>query len=128
VQTLPEAPGSRFTDPQSPVEMLTGGATELASLYFQPRIGGDLAVVKDIIKVLLETDALDHAFVAEHTDGYAALRDEVLAEGWPAIEASWGLTEAQIRQAAAVYAKSNATICTWGMASPSTAIRSRRSR
>ncbi|MDN0083616.1 FdhF/YdeP family oxidoreductase [Crenobacter sp. SG2305] len=105
----------RFTDPQSPVEMLTGGATELASLYFQPRIGGDLAVVKGIIKVLLETDALDRNFIAAHTDGFDALREEVLAETWPALEESSGLTEAQIREAAAVYAASNATICTWGM-------------
>ena len=33
--------------------MSTGGATQISSHYFQPRIGGDLAMVKGLLKQLL---------------------------------------------------------------------------
>ena len=35
----------RFTDPQNPVEMLTGGETALSTQYHQVRAGGDIAVL-----------------------------------------------------------------------------------
>jgi len=105
----------RFTNPQDPVEMLTGGSTPIARLYLQPRIGGDLAVAKGIIKVLLEQGDIDRAFIDTHTQGFEAFQNEIAAESWPAIEESAGLTQAQLREVAGIYAQSRATIITWGM-------------
>jgi molybdopterin-dependent oxidoreductase alpha subunit len=105
----------RFTSPQSPSEMLTGASTRLASHYYQPRIGGDLAVAKGLAKAVVEMDALDRDFIATHTSGFDAFRADVEAESWAAIEAGSGLTQAQLREAAAIYAASPATILTWGM-------------
>jgi molybdopterin-dependent oxidoreductase alpha subunit len=105
----------RFTSPQSPAEMLTGASTRLASHYYQPRIGGDLAVAKGIAKAVVEMDALDREFIAAHTSGFDAFRADIEAESWAAIEVGSGLTEAQLREAAAIYAASPATILTWGM-------------
>ncbi len=105
----------RFTSPQSPTEMLTGASTRLASHYYQPRIGGDLAVAKGLAKAVIEMDALDRDFIATHTSGFDAFRADVEAESWAAIEAGSGLTQAQLREAAAIYAASPATILTWGM-------------
>jgi anaerobic selenocysteine-containing dehydrogenase len=42
----------RFRAPQSPTEMLTGGSTELATHYFQPRVGTDIHVLQGIMKRL----------------------------------------------------------------------------
>lgn len=112
----------RFTDPQSPVEMLGGGSTAIASHYYQPRIGGDLAVATGIAKCVVEEadsgadpHATDTAFIAAHTHGYACLADALRKAEWPAIERESGLSRAQLQQAAQVYLDSNATILCWGM-------------
>lgn len=69
----------RFQSPQSPVEMLTLTSTPISSRLFQVRVGGDVAVLKGIMKVLVETDeaaraveqpaSLDWDFIRGHTSG-----------------------------------------------------------
>ncbi len=105
----------RFADPKSPAEMLTGGSTPLASNYYQLQIGGDLAAVKGLAKAVLADGAVDDEFIAAHTVGFAAFRDDVLAEDWAVIETESGLTRTQIEEAAAVYRSSKATIFCWAM-------------
>ncbi len=104
----------RFADPKHPLELL-GAETKIASNYYQPRIGGDLAAAKGLIKAVLERGAQDERFIVEHTEGFEDFSRDVLLEPWPAIEAASGLSQAQLREAAEVYIASNATICTWGM-------------
>jgi len=105
----------RFANPQSPRDMLTGSSTQIASRYWQPCIGGDLALLIGMCKVLVEADAIDHAFVAAHTQGYDALAASVRAAAWHDIAAQSGLTRADIEEAAAIYRDSRATIFCWGM-------------
>ncbi|WP_374356852.1 FdhF/YdeP family oxidoreductase, partial [Chitinimonas sp.] len=114
INPLRERGLERFADPQSPADMLTGGST-IASHYYQPRIGGDLAMVIGMAKVVLEQDAIDHDFIARHTVGFAAFKAMVAAQSWSHIEYHAGLSQAQIREAAGIYINSPATICTWGM-------------
>lgn len=105
----------RFAHPQDPVEMMTGTSTRIASHYYQPRLGGDLAALKGIIKCLIESDSVDHEFISEHTIGYEELRADVLAESWTAVETSSGLTRDQIEEAASIYRSAKSVICCWGM-------------
>ena len=44
----------RFAAPQDPVEMATLGETRIASEYCQVRIGGDVAALKGVMKLVLE--------------------------------------------------------------------------
>jgi molybdopterin-dependent oxidoreductase alpha subunit len=115
----------RFADPQSPVEMLSGGATTITSDYFQLKVGGDIALLKGIIKHLLVLDdqavaagqprVLDTDFIAEHTQGFEALRDDIEAEDWALIERESGLWRDRMVHAAEVIAKSQKVIACWGM-------------
>lgn len=110
----------RFTDPQNVVEMATYSSTPIASTYYQVKAGGDAAALKGIAKALLQLDetqgnAVDHAFIAEHTEGFAAFATDLVATRWEAIEAESGLARRDLEQVAAAYAKSNATIVTYGM-------------
>jgi molybdopterin-dependent oxidoreductase alpha subunit len=110
----------RFADPQSPVEMATFGATEIASSYYQVKVGGDAAALKGVMKALLALDdlcagAIDHAFIAAHVNNYAALEADLRATAWDDIEAASGLNRAALESVAAAYAKSNATIIPYGM-------------
>ena len=98
----------RFADPQSKVEMATLGETAISTHYFQLRIGGDFALAKGMMKHLLACEdagqqTLDHAFIAEHTIGFAALAEDLRAESWPLLEQESGLSQAQICAAADVY-------------------------
>ncbi|TBO27864.1 FdhF/YdeP family oxidoreductase [Aquabacterium lacunae] len=115
----------RFADPQSPVEMLGGGATAITSDYFQPQVGGDIAALKGLMKHLLTLDVqaraegrapvLDDAFIATHTQGFQALKADLLAEPWPLIERESGLSQAQLHHAAEVIARAQGVIACWGM-------------
>ncbi|GAB0112503.1 FdhF/YdeP family oxidoreductase [Acidisoma sp. C75] len=115
----------RFADPQAPVEMATFSATPIASVYHQVKVGGDAAALKGIMKALLAQDAadraaggaglLDRAFIAEHTIGFEALRADLEATGWEAIERISGLSRAALEEVAALYAKARAVIACYGM-------------
>ncbi|WP_256079285.1 FdhF/YdeP family oxidoreductase [Massilia sp. YIM B04103] len=104
-----------FADPQSPTELLSGHGTKLADAYFQVRVGGDLAAITGIAKAVLERDALDRAFIAEHTDGFDAFVAVMQQQSWADIEQASGLTRAQLNEAADYYIASNATISAWCM-------------
>ncbi len=68
----------RFTSPQHPVEMLTLSSTPIASTYYLVKVGGDIAVLKGIMKALVALDAkslaeggagvLDREFITESHD------------------------------------------------------------
>ncbi|KNY15670.1 CbbBc protein [Shinella sp. SUS2] len=115
----------RFSDPQDKIEMLRGGSTDIASHYFQPQLGGDMAAVRGMAKAVLAAEdaavaaglppVLDHAFLAEHCVDFSAYRAAVEATGWSEIEDQSGLTRAEIERAAAVYMQAERVICTWAM-------------
>ena len=106
----------RFADPQSVVEMATYSSTDIASTYFQVKAGGDAAALKGIAKHLLAFEkALDIDFIATHTQGFDAFSADIEATPWESIERESGLTRQDLLQVAEAYAKSNATIITYGM-------------
>lgn len=115
VNPMPERALIRFTDPQDARQMALLRHTDIASEFVQVKIGGDLALLKGMMRALLEADALDHAFIADHTAGIDALRADLMAQDWAAIEAASGVTEAQIRRIAQIYADSPATMIAYGM-------------
>src|SRR6201998_2960974 len=73
----------RFQAPQSPIEMATLTSTPISSRLYQVRVGGDVAAIKGIMKVLVEEDEAAHAsgraemldweFIRDHTIGIEAL-------------------------------------------------------
>lgn len=120
VNPMPERALIKFTEPQDIVQMATFGATEISSEFVHIAIGGDLAFLKGMMKALFEREdmgesVLDQAFIAEHTVGYEALRDDIVAQDWAEIVAVSGIAEEQIRRCAEIYARSNATIICYGM-------------
>jgi molybdopterin-dependent oxidoreductase alpha subunit len=115
----------RFQAPQNPVEMATLTSTPISSRLFQVRVGGDIAVLKGIMKWLVAEDAiarheerapvLDWAFIRGHTVGIEALTADLEATSWDDIERTSGLSRTDIEEAARVYAKAERTIIVFGM-------------
>ncbi|MEF3091145.1 FdhF/YdeP family oxidoreductase [Raoultella scottii] len=117
---LKERALERFADPQNVIEMATYSSTNIASTYFQVKAGGDAAALKGIAKALLQMDddldnVLDSAFIAEHTQNFPAFAQDLRLTSWHDIERESGLTRDDLQRVAAAYAKSNATIVTYGM-------------
>ncbi|HEY1138672.1 MAG TPA: FdhF/YdeP family oxidoreductase, partial [Lysobacter sp.] len=123
INPLRERALERFADPQDPLEMATLGATDIASTYLQPKVGGDAAALQGIMKALIEMDdeagpqaaVLDRAFIASHTNGFEALAADLRAKHWNDIETVSGVPQARLRDVARAYVASNATIVTYGM-------------
>jgi molybdopterin-dependent oxidoreductase alpha subunit len=113
----------RFADPQDAIEMATLGSTNIASAYHQLRVGGDGAALSGVMKALIaisysgggDGTVLDHDFIAAHTQGFDTLVDALKAIAWTEIEAISGLSQATLTRVAEAYAKSNATIVSYGM-------------
>ncbi|MBV7498627.1 FdhF/YdeP family oxidoreductase [Achromobacter sp. ACM05] len=110
----------RFADPQDPIEMGTFGSTAIASTYYQVKVGGDAAALKGIMKALMDADrdgrnTLDHEFISRHTNGYEAFAQDLDATSWTDIEQASGLRQRDLELVAEAYARSNATIVTYGM-------------
>ena len=115
----------RFQAPQDPIEMATLDATEISSRVFQVRVGGDVAAIKGIMKLLVEADAeaqasgqpaaLDRDFIHGHTSGFDALAADLKATSWDDIERASGLSRSDLREAASAYMKSDRAIMVYGM-------------
>jgi molybdopterin-dependent oxidoreductase alpha subunit len=115
----------RFTSPQSPVEMMTLSSTPIASSYYLVKVGGDIAVLKGMMKTLLALDAkslaeggpgvLDRDFIANHTTGIDALLADLDAISWDAIEEASGLLRSDIEFVGNIYAKAERVIINYGM-------------
>ena len=127
VNPLPEVGTERFKNPQhfmNPLKALPtllGKGAQLADLWLQPRINGDLALFKGLMKEMLAAEdaapgtVFDHAFIREHTQGYEALIADLRTTDWAAIVEDSGVPRDQIAAAAAIALRSRATICCWAM-------------
>lgn len=74
INPLPEAGLIKFTNPQSPKKILTGG-TKLADIHVPITINGDVAFFKALLLKLLENEeeisrAFDLDFIKEYTCGF----------------------------------------------------------
>src|SRR5271167_944153 len=86
VNPLPEVGLLRFKHPQEPLRLL-GAGTRLSDRLLQVRINGDVALLKGIIKVVLEAEdrspgtVLDWEFIRGHTSGFEEFREHVRTAG-----------------------------------------------
>ena len=114
INPLPEAGLSKFKHPQ---DYMKGdfATTSLSDLHLQVRIGGDAALLKGLMKVQLERDAFDSAFIREKTRGFEELVTNLLSVSWERIIADSGVSKEQIVQAGEMLAASSATIACWAM-------------
>ena len=78
INPLPEVGMTRFKHPQDVLGLL-GGGTELADLFLQVRINGDVALLKGIMKAVLAREdrspgtVLDHDFIKQLHDRFRGI-------------------------------------------------------
>ncbi len=130
INPLPEAGLMNFVNPNPqhypnplkfPIALLGNQPTPLADLFLPLRIGGDMAVIKGIMKVMFEREraapgtVFDHAFIAAKTSGYDELIASLDATAWEDILSESGLTRAAITEAAEMFINAERVITCWAM-------------
>jgi len=120
INPLQERALDRFAHPQDVRDLLKGG-TSIAEQVLQVRINGDVALLKGIMKEVLDEErrrpgeVLDHAFIAEHTSGFDEFVAALDAVSWEEIVEQSGISRELIRRAADVYVKAERVIVCWAM-------------
>ncbi len=102
-----------FSVPSDVRSLLFG--SQIASLYVQPHIGGDLALLTAVAKRIVELGAHDEAFLNDHASGWPELQASLAAVSWQEVIAKSGVERKQIDQIADRYAKSRNAVFSWTM-------------
>ncbi len=125
INPLKERGLERFADPQSPFDMLSFKGSKISGLFIQPKLGGDLALLKGMIKFVIQWDdeaikhgterVVDLAFIQQHTNNFEAIAEDARQESWDLILEESGVPLEQIEEIARIYATGDRVISTWGM-------------
>ena len=115
INPLPEVGMTRFKHPQH-VLGLFGSGTELADLFLQVRINGDVALLKGISKAVLAREgSIDREFIGQYTKGFEEFTSALQSVSWADIVEQSGVSQAHIEQAAQIFVESERTIFCWAM-------------
>lgn len=117
VNPMPEAGLFSFANPKEAGSYF-GRQTTLAQLFIQPMINGDMALVRGIIKSILEEEKLqggiiDHEFIRYHTSGFSHYKQMVADTSWEDLVKAAGVDKAQIEEAARIYCQADNVIACW---------------
>jgi molybdopterin-dependent oxidoreductase alpha subunit len=104
----------KFALPKNPLSMLSGGS-EIASDWLQPKIGGDIALLKGLAKAVLAQGSEAKDFIDQHTTGFEAFEKDLARTSWERIEQASGVPRGEIERVGAAYARSRSAVFAWGM-------------
>ena len=123
VNPLPEAGLLNFKNPQDylhPTQALRQ-ETHLADLFVPVRIGGDVPLLKGVMKELLEEEdkrpgeVFDHTFIERNTEGFDEFIKDLRAEDWDKIVFESGIGRTQLREVTEMVMASERIIICWAM-------------
>jgi len=120
INPLHEAGLMAFKNPQT-VKGALGFSTQLADLYLQVNINGDMALIKAIELLLYEAEkqnpeqVFDHQFINEKTAGYNEFIDSLQQYKVEDLAAASGVPLDQIKQAADLLKNTGKIIICWAM-------------
>lgn len=120
INPLPETGLDGFKHPQEFWTWL-GKGTKLADLFLQVRINGDVALLKGIMKEVLDAEerrpgqVLDQEFINSHTAGFEEFRAALNKAHWGDILDQSGVTKVKIEDAARIFIESERVIFCWAM-------------
>jgi molybdopterin-dependent oxidoreductase alpha subunit len=103
----------RFRIPSRPVSLLFG--SDVSDLYLQPHVGSDIAVLKALLKALVERGATDREFLERHVEGWEAVEADARAADWDRLLALCGLRREEVERAAEALARARRGILLWAM-------------
>jgi len=104
---------ARYWVPSSWDSALFG--TRVMDDFFQVGVGGDAAFFTGVLKHLIDSNQLNHDFIAKFTVGFEELRDYVRGLSWGVLGQASGTTGTEMRRFADLYAEVDTSISVWSM-------------
>ena len=120
INPLPEVGLMRYNDPQNPLKWI-GKGQKLTDIFLQVKINGDVALLKIIMKLLLEKEqqepgsVFDHDFIKEKTQGYDEFITDLEKYSIVDLLPQTGLRLDEIKAAADMIAMKKKIIICWAM-------------
>ena len=120
INPLPETGMTRFKHPQQIGDLL-GRGTPLADLFLQVQINGDVALLKGIMKEILDAEeknpggVLDREFIEKYTHGFTEFSASLSKVHWGDLLFQCGVPKTKIEVAARIFINSRRTIFCWAM-------------
>ncbi len=119
INPLPEAGLMRFINPQQISSMASSG-TALTDLFLQVKINEDIALLKAIMKLMLDEEeqnggVFDHAFINQNTVGYQELIADLKTQSVADLAAQAGISLIQVTEAAQMIMEAKTMISCWAM-------------
>lgn len=120
VNPLPETGLMGFNNPQT-VRGIIGRKAQLTDMFLQVKINGDMALLKALMKRLLEEDekapgtVLDHDFIANHTTGFDELKQHLQQFSMHELSDACGISLQQLEETIDILRHSKRIIACWAM-------------
>ena len=89
--------------------------TDIADYWFPVGIGGDIAFLSGVLKILIENNWVDREFIAKHTVGFEQLTARLASMDFAALEAQSGLGRAAMRELAELIHSAKTAVLVWSM-------------
>ncbi|MGH2569790.1 MAG: FdhF/YdeP family oxidoreductase [bacterium] len=103
----------RFRQPSDWRSLLFGSV--VCDLYLHLRVGGDVALYKDLLRGLIEADVVDREFVESATSGWAEVEADARAADPRELERAHGVPRRCIDRAVRLFAGAERGILCWSM-------------
>lgn len=119
INPLKELALQNFIHPQHAHKYASQG-TRIASTFLQVKIGGDIALLKGIMKSLLIEEkihprVIDHEFIKEKTVGYTEFIQDLEKYSWEEIVRESGVSRYEIQKTGQILAQAKRFIACWAM-------------
>jgi len=120
INPLPEVGLMRYNEPQNPIKWF-GKGQELTDIFLQVKINGDVALLKIIMKLLLEQEKenpntiFDHDFINKNTTGYDDFIKDLETSSIDELIPQTGISLEIIKEAADLIAQKRKIIICWAM-------------
>ena len=113
VNPLREPGLDRYWVPSNVESALFG--TRMADEFVPVHIGGDVAFINGVLKILLAEGGIDRQFVRDHTTGFDAVLAELEREPFDELVRQSGVSREQMTSFAHRYAAAPSTVLVWSM-------------
>ncbi len=89
--------------------------TKIADRFFLINVGGDIAFINGVLKMMIEQGWVDRSFVEGFTTGYDAMVAGLEGQSWSDLEAVSGASRAEMRTLAAMLRDAKTAVFVWSM-------------
>ena len=89
--------------------------TDIMDYWFPVSTGGDIAFLGGVLKLLIENNWVDEAFIRDHSEGFAELKGRLDLWSMADLEVQAGLNRATMREFAELIRNAKTAVLVWSM-------------